>query len=219
MRTQHFILCLSALLLWACGDDGKGPFTTGASYDFATLVSAGPDGSVFTLQQSEDSPLITYTSKESFSPDSQQTFNRRIIIMYTREDGALPYSSGPITLYGYRPLDNKSQAASPDTLPIWQTEPLVMQAITRTGSYVNMQMQLSCMRTATPLRLALLYDKGWGADSLPQLRISYQAAEPGENLMTGYASFSLEPFWATSKGVTIAWMSTSGAKETHTFLK
>lgn len=215
---KTFAYTAAAFAMAACGDNHAYDYPTGACYDFATLVQAEPSGSLFTLQNSEDGPLISYTSKETFSPDSLQEFNIRLIIMYAREDGALPYTSGPIKLYGYRLLDNHKQIAEPDTLPSWESEPLKMQSITRTGTYLNMQMQLSCMRTANPKQLSLVYDSDRSSDSIPELRLIYHAREAGENYMTGYASFSLSPLWQNSKGVTISWMSPAG-KQSKTFLK
>ena len=94
-----------------------------------------------------------------------------------------------------------------------------MQSITRTGKYLNMQMQLSCMRTAVPDELSLVMTPGAEiTDSVPELRIIYHPKESGENYMTGYASFCLDPLWQKAKGVKISWISPEG-KLSHTFLK
>lgn len=221
LRTLISPLLASALLaLAACNDNADNPnaVPADACYDFATLITSGPSGSEFQMQKGPDTPVITYTARQTFSPDSLQTYNMRMIILYSPKDDALPYTSGPINLYGYRLTDNQYQTAMPDTASRRDTAPVKMQSIARTGEWVNMQMQLRCMRTSTPKDLALVYAPGAENDSVPELHLVYVPATDGDNFMTGYASFSLNPMWQTAKAVTISWDSPEG-KLSHTFKK
>ncbi len=218
-----YISIMASLALASCGDDGVDNTLSNTSvYDFVTLEAKGDDGSTFTLRKSGDSELITYTSSFSFANDTTINCGDRLIIKYLRTDGQ-PYTSGPITLSGYRYLDNYPQMVvndNSDGIDEIVSEPLKVTSMTRTGQYINMQAQLSCQVTDNPALLCMCTDEEKIDDPMPVLRILYLAAQPGENYMTGYCSWDISAIWDrdTCQGVEIQYVTPAGTAS-QSFLK
>lgn len=199
----------------SCGDDEpKGSLPNDGWYDIVTLKSASESGSVFTMQKHDDSDVITYTSR--YVPrDTAIHIGDRLIIMYLRADDAPAYTSGPIDLYGYRRLDNSPQHALTDpqfVIGQWTSEPIEVQTLTRSGSYIDMQARLSCHKAEGVKQWQLILDPATRDDAFPQLYIRYSAKSPGENYTKGYASWDISSVLDAPgcSGVIINFMSPSG---------
>lgn len=182
------------LALSACSDDADTPKIPYSSlYDFVTLDTIVDKGSTFTMIKSNEASEVTYTSSFTFPNDTIIKNGDRLIISYEREGGE-PYTTGPITLYGYRRLDNYPQLIVLDTieqLTGGKYDPIKIQSLTRTGKYLNMQAQLSCQTTSTPKYLCLTINEQDADNAMPKLHIMYMASQPGLNYFTGYASWDL----------------------------
>lgn len=205
------VLLATCLTFFACDkDEQKNPFPPDTCYDFVTFEARNDKGTTYTLQRSEDSPLITYTSSYTLKDHKDLEVGRRIIILYTRTDGE-PYTSGPINLYGYMLTNNTSQIPT-DYNPEEKSNLIKMTALTRTGQYVNMQLELSTHSIQQPQRLELCIDKKTVDLPMPELHLLYQASEPGENYASGYASFDIQTVWekTTCKGIKIFYETPEG---------
>lgn len=213
-------MCLGAIA--SCSDDEGNPEQNSGVYDFVTLDSKSNAGSIFTLQKSGDSDLITYESSYTFANDSTLAEGDRLIIKYLR-DGGEPYTSGKITLQGYRYLDNYPQQIVRDTvmnLVNTPSEPIKVTSLTRTGTYLNLQAQLSCQVTSTPSLFCLISSQEKADDEVPQVRIVYIASQPGENFMTAYASWDVSALWnrETCQAIDVIYETPTG-QEAQTFKK
>lgn len=221
---QYAILAAISIMAWSCKNDDEpaSRIPTNACYDFATLESKGENGSVFTLRKDGDSPLITYKSSYAFAKDTILGIGDRLIISYLPIDRQ-PYSNGEITLYGYRYLDNQCQQALPqlpDTVPGYKIDPMKITAINRDGNYINVQSQLSCLKAKLPHTLLMVADPTTEGQDYPALFIVYQAADPGENSFTSYASYDISDVWnqPTTQGVVVMAYSGQGF-DTYKFEK
>lgn len=196
------------------GDEPQGAaFPNDACYDFVTYNASTAEGSEFTLQIGPESPLVTYTSPYVLNRDSAISDGDRMIILYKRQGGEPPYTDGPISLYGYRLLDNKPQViVHSDTA--WASEPIKITSLARTGCYINAQLQLSGATARTPFTLMMQADYICLASEKPVFFITYHPKDPGENYFTGYASFDIAKSWSlpTVKAVEIRYMSPEGMK-------
>lgn len=217
LNTLKLAVAAFALGAAAASCSGDNSFTpavpSDACYDFVTYYGSAVEGSKFTMQTGPDSPLITYTSPYVLRPDSTLGNGDRMIILYKRTDDAMPYTDGPIDLYGYRVLDNKPQViVHSDTA--WASEPIKIVSMARTGHYINAQLQLSGATAHTPFSLMMQADYICLASKKPVFFITYHPVQPGENYFTGYASFDIAKSWTlpTVEAVEIRYMSPDGMK-------
>lgn len=212
------ILIVTCVAFFACDkEEEKNPFPTNTCYDFVTFEARNDNGTTYTLQKSGDSPLITYTSSYTLKDHKDLEAGRRIIILYTRTDGE-PYTSGPINLYGYMLTNNTTQTLT-DFNPMEKSDLVKMTALTRTGQYINMQLELSTHSIQKPKKLELCLDKTTSDTPIPELHLVYQASEPGENYASGYASFDVQTIWEkpSCTGIKIIYDTPDGtfSKEFH----
>lgn len=192
---------------------------TDVCYDFVTFEGKSAKGSEFSLRRSGDSELVTYSSGYPFSQDTILYKGYRFIIQYKRTDGE-PYTSGPITLYGYRLLDNANSQQLVGYDPQRPSEMVKPQTMTRTGQYINMQLQMSCMQAGKAKILELAVDSATLDRDVPELRLVYRASTPGQNYCTGYASFDISSVWnlPTCRGVKVTCKTPNG-EESSCFYK
>ncbi|MDE7376801.1 MAG: hypothetical protein K2N16_08120 [Muribaculaceae bacterium] len=206
---------VAAPLAWSLGacsnDEPEYRVPTDVCYDFVTFESKDAKGSDFSLRRSGDSELINYHSGYSFDQDTVLHPGYRFIIQYKRVDGE-PYTSGRITLYGYRLLDNANSQQLVGYDPQNPSEMVKPQTMTRTGQYINMQMQMSCMHAAKAKTMELAVDSSTLNSDVPELKLVYHASSPGENYTTGYASFDVSSVWdlPTCRGVKVTCRTPNG---------
>ena len=213
---RRWILFLVAMpMAWtlaSCSnDEPEYRVPTDVCYDFVTFEAKSAKGSEFSLRRSGDSELVTYSSGYSFDGDTVLRKGYRLIIQYKRVDGD-PYTSGRISLYGYRLLDNANSQQLVGYDPDRPGEMVKPQTMTRTGQYINMQMQMSCMHAAKAKTMELAVDSATLSSDVPELRLVYYAASPGENFTTGYASFDISSVWdlPTCRGVKVTCRTPNG---------
>ena len=225
-RIFKALICtaVALLLATACKKDEPGPIPGSACYDYVTLDSSVKgEGSTFSMQRSDDSPMIYYNTSHYFSNDTVVSAGMRLIISYARLNGDEPYTSGPIDLYGYRLLDNTSQSLIteiPQEEDFWTTDWLKPLAMTRTGKYINITSMLSCTQQKKAKSYVLALVPETAGNEYPVLQLIYKAESPGDNSYTSYASFDISAVWdkETCKGVTISYKSQNGP-DTKTFYR
>lgn len=214
------ISAISALGLWSCSNgDEPSAIPADVCYDFVTFESMSSGNARFTLQKSGDSPVIEYYTNAQYA-DTIFKAGRRMIIQYKRADNAMPYTSGLINLYGYRGLDNTCQNPVVGTESASPSDLVDMVMITRTGPYINMQLNLYCQKAVRPKVLLLQYEAAQAGEACPELRLVYNQTQPGENHFTGYASFDVSALWSkpSCEGIKISYATPDGEQST-TFMK
>ena len=213
MKSTKILIMLAAALAMfatygcnASDNSNVGPVTPpNTLYDFATLSSSTDKGSIFTLTKANDSQPVTYTSEVKFDDKKGVKVGDRLVIAYTTLNGLQAYQSGPINLIGYIMMNNKSQQVE-DLKGLWSSTPLEMEVITRTGTYVNMQMQLYARDNITRGDLRLVADPDKLDQAVPELFLVYDnASNFGDNKYLAYASFNITDIWTrpTCKGVSL----------------
>ncbi len=185
-------------------------------YDFATLFSTNNSGSVFTLNKANDSQTITYSSTVSLASKKDVKPGDRLIIVYTTTDGLKPYESGPINLIGYILLNNASTEVS-DLTGNWSSSPVKMDMITRTGTYINMQLQLYARNNSQRGDLMLMVDPATIDQPTPELYLVFDNDKnSGDNQYLAYASFNISEIWTrrTCRAVKVTYQTPDGIKST-----
>jgi len=193
-----------------------GPIPPNTLYDFATLTSNTDKGSIFTLTKANDSQPVTYTSSVKIDTNKGIKVGDRLVIAYTTTEGLKAYQSGPINLIGYILMDNASMTVA-NLEGAWSSSPLDMEVITRTGTYINMQMKLYARNNITRGELRLVADPNKLDAAVPELFLVYDNPQNfGDNKYLAYASFDIADIWtrATCKGVKITYQTVNGIKST-----
>lgn len=185
-------------------------------YDFATLTSTNQSGSIFTLFKANDSSPITYSSTVSLAGKKDLAPGDRLIIAYTTTGILKPYESGPINLLGYIMMNNANSTVT-DLEGAWRSDALEMEVLTRTGPYINMQMQLFARDNVTRGEILLVADPNKLDQAVPELFLVYDNPKNyGDNKYLAYASFDITDIWTrpTCRGVKVTYQTTNGIKST-----
>ena len=199
-------------------DDNGGGTVDNLCADFVTFVRSGEDGSVFTLQKSEDSELITLTAAVKVDVN-QVKAGSRVIIQYVPSGGQQPYQSGPINLYGITRIINGGVEKEPlSTITSWGGNNLKMMTLARSGEYLDVWAEAEF--STNPKRCVLVADEATLADAYPQLYLVFVTDGDFARTRPLYASFNLSDVWdlSTSKGVKVSFKALSGT-ENITFHK
>ena len=218
------MLPLLAVLMAACSDDDKPTSPTLPSnslWDIVTVEKITKTSTTFTVRKDADLPLATLVASYSFEGSKDVKEGQRIMIIYT-SDGHPAYTSGGITLYGYRLLEQTQAKVLEGTsteYSNWQSDPLDMISLWRTGDYINIHANAFCHNASRPKRFILVADKATLGKETVQLHVIYEEASHGENRQVVYASIDMEDVWdlPTCKAVEINYFSASGnMKKTFT---
>lgn len=223
MKSTKLMLALAAILaIFTCScnsDSNNGGgiiIPANTNYDFATLTSTTQSGSVFTLTKANDSEPVTYTSTISLENNKSVKAGDRLVIAYTMAGGQQVYQSGPINLIGYILMDNTDMKVG-DYSGVFSSSPLEMEVITRTGNYINMQMQLYARNNLVGGSVSLVTDPNKLDDPMPELYVVYDNKNnDGDNKYLAYASFDIIDIWSrsTCKGVKVIYQTPNGIKST-----
>lgn len=218
--TKIFLMLAAVIALFAttaCNSDtpsgSTGIIPPNSLYDFATLASSSSSGSTFTLNKANNSETVTYTSTVQIDTTKGIKVGDRLIIVYTMSDGLKAYESGPINLYGYIMMNNSSQNVE-ELEGNWVSSPLIADVITRTGTYLNFQLQLFARNNLTQGNLSLVVDPATIDSAVPNLYLVYDNQNVGDNKYTAYASFDISSIWlkSTCKGINVTYQTDNGVK-------
>lgn len=226
IRFAHILLLGITASLCGCSDNepSNSRIPTSAVYDFVTIDSSSSKGTVFSMQKSGDSPLITYYAPVDLSTAENLGKGDRIIICYNRADGET-YTNGNIDVYGYMRLANTEKGLVNDKAIQEQgfaCPPLKINALWRTGHYLNVDAEISVFKALRPQKFILAADSTTLTDDVPKLHLYYQNAEDndGYSPFTIYGSFDIDDLWKQSEcqGIEVFYITSSG-EESQVFMK
>ncbi len=184
---------VSLLGLAGCQDNG-GPRNHEIMYsDIVSVESASDaDGTTFTMQRYDDSPLITYTASNWVAPEKY--VGQRVQIYYYTQTGQ-PYAPGPIRLRGVNSINNGDVNTDGDPFePAWDADAVWLNAIWRTGKYLNLRLRVSY--SSEPRYFSLVADAATLSDEQPQLYLVHNLnGQPGSYLSEIYSSFDISAVW------------------------
>lgn len=201
-----------AFMSSSCSDNdkiGSGTLPDNICFDFATFVSSSEDGSVFQLQQSGDSPLITLTTTARVSADQIRP-NTRVIIEYVPSGGQAVYQSGPIDLYGIVSITTGNITPRPlSDINSLFVESFKTISLTRTGEYLNVWAEAAYNSKIE--KFELLVDETTLENEYPEAYLIFKPDNGGIYRQV-YASFGLNEIWKlpTCKGVKVNYQLASG---------
>lgn len=190
-------------------------------YDIVTLVSTNDKGTVVSLQQDGDSPLVTLTFPEQRIDTTLVPVKSRFLIAYTTSSGK-PYESGTATLYGIGYVYNSVLTyGTKDSTHSWATMQQNILSFWRTGNWINIQAE--CTYTSErPKTYDLVVDETTLDTDYPEVHLIYEPSQSGDGLNTKlfYSSFNIEDVWSLPnvKGLKVSVYGNNGMK-TYTFSK
>lgn len=199
------ITAVSALGMSSCLDSNSEPTGDSIYTDIVTVSDISTNRAVFTLQESNTSPLVTLTSSQTFNPGNLKSGNR-VVISYSPSQGA-HYKTDNITVIGMAEAFGLGQEI-PDTIASlagnWKSKPVQMGAIWQTGKYLNIAFMANT--TSNPTKCELLADSETLNSTYPEVHLIF---EPNISSSTSdyiiYMSYSLDDTWSNKacKGVKV----------------
>lgn len=202
----------------ACQDD-DGPRNDEFMYsDIVTIAAASESaGTEFTMQRYDDSPLITYMAPGWTAPEKY--VGQRVLLYYYMAQGE-PYRTGEIKVRSVRAINNGNVSTGNVSDPQWNADPVWLNAVWRTGSYMNFRLRLSY--SAESRFFALVVDEATVDSEQPQLYLVHNLdGQPQSYLMETYASFNISAVWERSscRSVCVHVNDTNHSTQTYVFNK
>lgn len=189
---------LLATVFTACNDETKqNPLDT-VYMDMMTFVSTGDDGSVFTMQQTIDKPVITYTCAQKYTGNAFKPGDR-MVVMYKLGTLRDPYTSGPINVLSAAPAINGTlswaTAAEADN---FGSNTLQMQSLWVTENYLNMD--FIAVLQNEPKKLTLVADEATRDEKMPTVYLIFESDRNGAGTWKRvFASLNISEIWSNSK--------------------
>ncbi len=205
MKLKYFLGLLPALFLLAsCNSSNSGDGDI-ICLDIATLEGNGDAGSIFSLQQSADSPLITLLSKQQLDPKSY-TVGTRVIIQYIPQNNQ-PYTSGNINILAASNTLGEGKPATEGTAVDngnWSSAKIDARTIWRTGKYLNLQFQAES--AGDPREYKLVFDTATLDSDYPTAHFLFHGSVGSlAQTYVFYASYDISAIWNRSgiKGIKV----------------
>lgn len=216
MKIINKLLAICTLLfafgMSSCNDDDNttgGGFPSNLNTAFATFVSSGDNGSVFTVQKSADSPVATLTSTTKVSSDALKA-GERVILQYV-PTGSDAYASGPVTIYGIGKIINgKVSEATETEINGMRNDYLKMLIFDRTGAYINIWAEATLRNE--PAKFTIVADKATLGDAYPKLYVVFETDSDMGSTRSVYASFDIASVFnqSTCEGVEVYYRTRGG---------
>lgn len=183
MKTKLLYLMSSMLAVFAltaCNSGLDDDDNNGEIYqDMVTLVSNSDQGCTLSMQRTNDTPVITYTSTQKFDSKNIEVGDR-VMVAYRLGTDRQAYTSGPVILVAYNLVVNgKMTWGTADENESWKTGPLQVQAIWLTGNYLNFH--VSGQMSTEGKKFALVLDENTKDQEMPTAYLMYI----GDNEATG----------------------------------
>lgn len=193
------ILCLSFAFIACSNDDNNDePQLTGNEmYDIVTFVGnpqSNNYNSVFQFQKENDSRLTTLRATDKALDTTSIKVGTRMLIAYLPECGTHNIDDN-ITLKGYSVVFNDSiRTGDKNKLPDWDFNPIFVNSIWRSGTYINIYCGLSY--SYEPSGFVLLVNAETIDNPMPDVYLSYQKGDDRESYNKDfYASIDISNLW------------------------
>lgn len=219
MKTKMIWAAFAAIalaVLPACNSDKKGGDAPGQEtyFDMVTLYAQTDQGCTLKFQQSQNSPVITYTSTQKFDPAVVKV-GQRVVIAYRMPDGTKPYVSGPIDLIGFKTVINGGYKVMPiaEIQAQGALDGMDIYSMWLTGDYLNIHSAAYIMDA--PQTYELVAEKATLQTDMPVLWVIFKTGNEADATKKDlYASFDISTLWsnASYKGFTVKVTNTAGPR-------
>lgn len=206
MKLKYLLGLLPLLCLASCNsskeDDGDL-----VCLDIVTLESNSDAGSVFSLQQSADSPVLTLISTQQLDPNTFKA-GTRVVMQYVPANNQ-PYTSGNIRVIVAANTLGGGKAAEISTAEEttnWASAKVEARSIWRTGKYLNFQFQGDS--SGDPRNCRLVFDESTLDSDFPVAHFIFNGSQGGmSQTYVFYASFDISKEWnlENAKGIKVVY--------------
>lgn len=173
-------------------NNGKNVFLNVATLDYSTSI-----GSKLSLQEIDDSPVITLTTNQQFDPKVFKQ-GKRLVLVYSSESNE-QYVSGPIEVYSAAMTLGEGDPAKTKTaqeLKELASEKITMTSVWRTGKYLNFAFK--GISAGDPV-CDLYVDEATVGTATPEFHIYYkQTTGAGTAEHDFFGSYDISTWWNPS---------------------
>ncbi|MDO5394428.1 MAG: NigD-like C-terminal domain-containing protein [Bacteroidales bacterium] len=186
---------LAAVSFTACNDDDNNIPDNAFTYRMVTFEAQNDNGSVFTYQEGEYTPVITLTATQRIDTEKVK-IGQRLVIAYRDAFTPGDASDGNISLVGYVPVHNGvlERGTSNDS-DGFRSNMVQMASEWITGKWLNINM--SAILRSEPKSFRLVADESTLNEEYPSVYLLFQTDDQDRGtLKTVYASFDIEWLWS-----------------------
>lgn len=189
--------------------------------DIVTYDGETDNGLSFSFQQIDDSPLVSLTASGIRFKESDSISPGQRMVIYYHPLSGVAYKSGEIELVGASPITSGKLASGHIAdFPEWNRDRVYVYSMWRTGQYMNLHCRLTY--STVPRTFALMVDSASINDSIPQLYVLHQLADPTDyHDREYYVSWDMDALWKRQsvKGVDIHVANSNMPQKLFTFRK
>lgn len=214
-KTTHIIIALlvmASTFLTSCNSDDEPQVKTFMT--ICTFMGSTDKGSTFTTQQDGDSPLVTFTTPNTFKESDLKT-GERCMLIYTNSAGER-FVSGPINLvsiykvYGTAiNLAGKSEIQNLDNASDYY-----ISAVERSGNYINVIGNGKIDFEKGPKLFGLYFDEATVNNACPDAYVVFQGSTGVTKMMQFFGSYNIQSIWSqkSCQGIRVHYLTTDGMK-------
>lgn len=182
-RLLNLVIFLMPVLAFVgCSDDPADSFSASDIVAYRGVVSGQ---SVFTLTKPGSSDVITYTTPGEVLDPEKVKAGQRVMLDYTPADGRAPYTSGAVSVNRCYLISNaEMQTGRGDALEIENAEPVFLQSVWLSESFLNLNVKLPYDDEARLLSLVLDLDSP--DPECPDLYLFHRRQDGAESFMRRY---------------------------------
>lgn len=179
----NLLFCLLPVLAFVgCSDDCADSFSASDIVAYRGVVSGR---SVFTLTKPGSADVITYTVSGEVLDSEKVKVGQRVMLDYTPADGRAPYTSGVVRVNGCYLISNaEMKTGRGDDLVIENAEPVFLQSVWLSESFLNLNVKLPYDDEARLLSLVLDLDSP--DPECPDLYLFHRRQDDGQSFMRRY---------------------------------
>lgn len=216
----HRLLPLLVLLLSACVNDDTVDGEVVPLFTDIVTFEGNIDGHAhFNFNKVDDTPEINLVATAPLGGDAAE--GTRMLLLYQPDAGQGAYESGPVVMRGVRAINNGVvSVADKDEIEGWNTDPVFVYSIWRSGKYVNIHCRLPF--SETPRYFGLVATESTVDNDIVDIYLAHRLTEPVITYdRVYYASFDISEVWnrPTCKGVRLHVANSNLSKNIFEFLK
>lgn len=205
---NYLLIFASTLLFTSCMSDNDSPTIDDTSMCDIVSFIGNPDSNnkkaVFQFQKEGDSRLTTLRSTNIAIDTTTTNINSRLMIYYTPESGIHNIDDN-ITVKSIVQIFNDSiRTGDVAKLPDWDRNPIYVNSIWRSGSFINIHCGLTY--SYEPSAFMLMVDATTINNAMPDVYLTYKKGDDRESYLKNfYASIDISNLWdkSTCQGFTL----------------
>ena len=187
-----FGLMLSALVFASCSDDNHGSIADMMRIDMVTFEEESDAGTLFSMQEREDSPLI-YLMAEGMHGTKLNKGERAMLGYYTKSSET-PNRANIAVQFRLPVIFDSLRVATKERIREYEINPVELKSIWRTGNFVNINTFVQY--TDKQRFIALIVDEATlGRETVEAYFVDDILGYPGYYYRQAYISFFTGNLW------------------------